>query len=61
MNEFARHGLADTYVEVSMDWQFGEESKIAWYFRNCVAENSVSKEWKKSIIEAFEITKDDLK
>jgi len=61
MNEFTRVGKGDVYVEVSMDWMSGSELEIVWYFRDALLEENISPTWKKAIIEAFEITKEDLK
>jgi hypothetical protein len=61
MNEFTRVGKGDVYVEVSMDWMSGSESEVAWMFRECVTDDPSGSLWKKAVIEAFEITKEDLK
>ena len=59
MNEFMRCGQADEYVEVCADWQSEYYGRVAWQFRSCVGEDYVH--MKQALIEAFDITEEDLK
>lgn len=56
MNEFTRVGKGDEYVEVCMDWGFGDIIPILWMFKGCLGDNITnSVNFKEALKEVFDL------
>lgn len=56
MNEFVKIGKADEYVEVCMDWQMTDQTKILYYFRDALTTSSnLTEDLQEKIAEVFEM------
>ena len=40
VNQFVRMGEGDEYIEICMDWESGDYTKILWWLRDIVGENN---------------------
>jgi len=58
MNDYYRVGKGDEYVEVSLDWEDPNYTKLLWWLKDITTTENNEKDFKKAILEVADSIKD---